>query len=104
MEKFIALIGSVKGGKVSVKLYNCGHIGCFKNRGNLLITIVLMIFFLYLMWFMKSGVDQVAHKTYTLTGRSQTALLDAPYALICSFYKRVNVQQDNFAKQNWTSE
>ena len=30
---------------------------------------------------MKSGVDQVAHKTYTLTGRSQTALLDAPYAL-----------------------
>ena len=53
---------------------------------------------------MKSGVDQVAQGTYTLTGRSQTALLDAPYALICSFYKRVNVQQDNFAKQNWTSE
>lgn len=40
MEKFIALIGSVKGGKVSVKLYNCGHIGWSKNRGNFLITIV----------------------------------------------------------------
>ena len=25
---------------------------------------------------MKSGVDQVAQGTYTLTGRSQTALLD----------------------------
>ena len=37
MEKFIALIGSVKGGKVSVKLYNCGHIACSKNRGNFLI-------------------------------------------------------------------
>ena len=34
---------------------------------------------------MKSGVDQVAHKTYTLTGRSQTALLDAPYAPTRSF-------------------
>ena len=53
---------------------------------------------------MKSGVDPVAQENYTLTDRSQTALLDAPYALICSFYKRVNVQQDNFAKQNWTSE
>lgn len=45
MEKFIALIGSVKGGKVSVKLYKCGHIGWSKNRGNFLITIVWMIFF-----------------------------------------------------------
>ena len=48
MEKFIALIGSVKGGKVSVKLYNCGHIGWSKNRGNFLITIVWMIFFFIL--------------------------------------------------------
>ena len=53
---------------------------------------------------MKSGIDQVAHKTYTLTGRSQTALLDAPYALTCSFLQENEVQQDNFAKQNWTSE
>ena len=48
MEKFIALIGSVKGGKVSVKLYKCGHIGWSKNRGNFLITIVWMIFFFIL--------------------------------------------------------
>ncbi len=34
---------------------------------------------------MKSGIDQVAHKTYTRTGRSQTALLDEPYAFTCSF-------------------
>jgi len=34
---------------------------------------------------MESGVDQVAQGTYTLTGRSQTALLDAPYTLTCSF-------------------
>ena len=30
---------------------------------------------------MKSGVDPVAQENYTLTDRSQTALLDAPYAL-----------------------
>lgn len=48
MEKFIALIGSVKGGKVSVKLYKCDHIGWSKNRGNLLIIIILMIYFFIL--------------------------------------------------------
>ena len=53
---------------------------------------------------MKSGIDQVAHKTYTRTGRSQTALLDEPYAFTCSFLQENEVQQDNFAKQNWTSE
>lgn len=41
---------------------------------------------------MKSGVDQVAQGTYTLTGRSQTALLDAPYALTCSFLQESEVQ------------
>lgn len=70
MEKFIALIGSVKGGKVSVKLYNCGHIGWSKNRGNFLITIVQMIFFFILSVIQNSGVDQVAQENYTLTDRS----------------------------------